>query len=307
MPHNSETIKAIIKTFVEENIDSSISIRENFGEHFLANKAIFEIESYLVELRNLYQVNERIDTSITSKNIMDSIDGRNFKNAFTPFNYEYNFLFHLAGNYNKTKSLNTLINSFINEYKEHFTLADIVITASGATRCKTNIRFALNNLRDSGLVISKDKNDKRSWSPSLIGLVVLLNSRFCTLPSPADASKEITLSQYIQKLDNKTFEFADRNQLQFSISQIKQPGYIYNFLTWQNEIALDIEEKKVLDDLLNKFVDFTQDGLKVTENGVIQTDTFNERSKKFHKDLFYVQDNNPVLLSKLFNHFRTKN
>lgn len=64
MINDSEQVKAIIKTFVEEHSKESTTVHSKSGEQFLANKAIFELESYLVRLRNDYKINARIDTSI---------------------------------------------------------------------------------------------------------------------------------------------------------------------------------------------------------------------------------------------------
>ena len=38
MTYTPKIVKAILKTFIEENIDDSVSVNENNGEWFLANK-----------------------------------------------------------------------------------------------------------------------------------------------------------------------------------------------------------------------------------------------------------------------------
>jgi|GEM_PF-2845718 len=305
MTNDSKIVKDIIKTFVEEHSKESTTVHSKSGEQFLANKAIFELESYLVRLRNDYKINARIDTSIFSQNILAHFSSVDAGNAFSSIHYEYNFLHHLAASYAPKKDLHTLIDEFITKFKEQFTLADIVLTATGATRCKTNIRFALNNLRDFGFVISKDKNDKRSWSPSVIGLVALLNIELCKPES--EKWNYYREPQRLYSLGNNKYlnpNAVGDPLLLHSISYFKQPDFLYCYLTWKREIALDESEKVLLENILDQYVEFRHEGLALSKNGVKQTDKFKELSKEFQLKLFNIQDNNPELLEKLFKHFK---
>lgn len=145
------------------------------GNSIQVNKSLYELESFLVNLRKEEGANERIDTTIEAPNILLTFEKSSVANAYTPNDYQYYLLHHLAMEYHPDKSLYNLIDSFVEKYKTGFSRSDIIITNIGATRCKTNIRFALNNLRYWGLVINHDEKKKRSWSPSLLGLVTLLN------------------------------------------------------------------------------------------------------------------------------------
>ena len=72
MTYNMNVVKKIIEIFVEENVDKNIEIYNKAGEKILTNSSIFEIECFLVELRNKLEVNERLDTTIFSNNIKSS-------------------------------------------------------------------------------------------------------------------------------------------------------------------------------------------------------------------------------------------
>lgn len=142
------------------------------------NKSIFDIETYLVKLRQDLALNNRLDTTIVSDHILQHFNSISAKDAFQSVDYQLPFLTHLAQEYEPKNDLVDLLDDFVDANKNKFNLADIVVTQSGATRCKTNVRFAVNGLRDIGLIISKDSSNKRSWSPSIMGFIVLLNIQF---------------------------------------------------------------------------------------------------------------------------------
>ncbi|MBK7967306.1 MAG: hypothetical protein IPK10_19865 [Bacteroidetes bacterium] len=66
------------------------------------------------------------------------------------------------------------INSFVYFYKEQLSFNDIKITESRLQGFLLNLRFALNDLRNLGLIIVKEKEGNRVNIPSLFGLLVLI-------------------------------------------------------------------------------------------------------------------------------------
>lgn len=309
MTYSLKTVKDIIETFVKENIDESITVEGKGGESFLANKAIFEIESFLVQLRSQFSINNRLDTSIVSKNILEKFSTVSSMGAFKPIDYQYNFLYHLATKYEPDLDLYTLVDSFIEKFKSQFILADIVITNTGATRCKTNIRFALNELRDMSLILSRNPNNKRSWSPSVIGLVALLNIHLNFPESKSWMHYKESDSLISAKGGQRNIPgfFSQDPVLMQSILMFKDPGYLYVYLSGQRDIALNEEEKNLLRSIIKDYIDFTEAGLEITGNGIKMTKAFVELSKAFQQKLFGIEKSNAALHNKLFNHFRQKN
>lgn len=308
MTYSSKTVKDIIETFVKENIDESITVEGKGGESFLANKAIFEIESFLVQLRSQYNINSRLDTSIVSKNILEKFSNVSSLDAFKPIDYQYNFLYHLAAEYSSNLDLYSLIDSFINKFKSQFRLADIVITNTGATRCKTNIRFALNELRDMSLILSRNSNNKRSWSPSVIGLVALLNIQLNFPESkswPHYKESDSLISARGGQRNIPGFFSQDPVLIQ-SILMFKDPAYLYVYLSGHRDISLNEEEKNLLRNIINDYIEFTEAGLEITQHGIKMTKAFVELSKAFQQKLFSVEKSNAALHRKLFEHFRNK-
>lgn len=304
MPYDSATLKQIIQTFVEEHKEKSTSVKGTNQSQFLANSAIFEIESFLVDLRKQNEINSRLDTTIRSASILSDFKNTNALAAHQPENFQYSFLHYLARVYTPKAELFQFIDGFVEEVKDQFVLADIVITNSGATRCKTNIRFALNTLRNFGLVLSKDADEKRSWSPSILGLVTLLNIEF-NKQDPLFRDKYRPPSQLGDSMHAAIFGYSPLDWLLLNASlQFKQPDYLYCFLNGLLDISLNTSEKQLIQKILEDFIEFTQEGLEITANGVKLTKAFKQSALAFQEKLFTQQKGNPDLQDKLFAHFR---
>lgn len=301
MSYNLKQVKEIIQEFLKGSLGYTRKVKENEYSSLDVNKAIFDIESYLVELRKEHQLNERIDTSISSHNILKHFHSIEAKDAFAPADYQLNFLYHLATNHQPDKDLYTLIDEFIEAYKEQFKLADIVITKSGATRCKTNMRFAVNDLRDLGLVLSRDAKNQRSWEPSIMGLIILLNIQL----NLAHFQKEEFFKSFNSLrpvLNNKPvgsrYEY---DPILFeSITMFKEPTYLYEFL---NEIRYEVNQQhgdaKIFEHLIDLYIDFVQKGLKITPDGIRITEDFEKQSNGFQSALFTFNSENKILYTRL--------
>lgn len=125
----------------------------------------------------------KIDYSLINDNMFNP--DINFKNLkyFKPVEYQFNLLLFLFQNYDEHKflGLRFIIDEFIDKIKENLNIKDVEVTKTGAVRCKTNIRFAIMSLRQFGLINYYDIEDKRNWSPTLLGIFIcthyLLNNR----------------------------------------------------------------------------------------------------------------------------------
>jgi hypothetical protein len=123
-------------------------------------EVIFNLSQFLSQ----YKIDNKIDhldSEIYSENIIESLQLEN-PDFFRSVDYQYNFLTFLIKNYNPTLELREYIDKFIDKFKEEFTVADIKITDTGVTRCKTNIRFAVKSLRDNNrkaIEISINRNN----------------------------------------------------------------------------------------------------------------------------------------------------
>lgn len=172
-----QKVKDQIGEFFEKAQRATI-IEETKGEVFYFNKDLFELERRLFELKRKYDVNTRLDASIYSENIVKSFEQN--KKAFASHDYTMAFLIHLCYQpEHNAEDLFQIIRSFINRTKEKFSYQDIIVTRSGATRCVTNIRFALHELRELGLVFNAElsgNETKRIVLPTPIGYLISLHA-----------------------------------------------------------------------------------------------------------------------------------
>ena len=101
-----------------------------------------------------------LDNRIRSNSVLESFLGKQKeRKAFSAIDYQYYFLMFVFKNQYRINAGNLLENEvildFINHIKEEsFTYKDIERTDSGATRCNTNLRFAMDALRKLGLINS---------------------------------------------------------------------------------------------------------------------------------------------------------
>ena len=155
-----ELIKTIDKFEVEsEKIEYYIQILK------INHKAQSFIDKYSLP---------KIDYSLVNDDMFKS--NTNYKNLkyFKPVEYQFNLLLFLFQNYDEHKflGLRFIIDEFIDKIKYKFNIKDVEITKTGAVRCKTNIRFAIMSLRQFGLINYYDIEDKRNWSPTLLGIFI---------------------------------------------------------------------------------------------------------------------------------------
>ena len=308
MNESADTIKYLIKQFIDEVADNTIILadgKKNVGSR--VNKFVFDLESFFIKLRREYKLNDRIDTSILSNSILQNFSSIAAKDAYRAVDYQFNFLQLLAREYLPELDLFKLIDIFIEKFKSEFTLADIVVTASGATRCKTNLRFALNDLRDLGFVISKDVNEKRSFSPSIMGLVVLLNIRiyendFSTMPGYKNYNSLSPISSFGRSLPSF---YSYDPILIASLNRLETADHLYDYLHKHERVSLNSEEKKVLNEIIAIYLEFINENLEITYSGIKAGNSFKEKTKVFQKKIFSYELNNSKFHSMLFKHFRS--
>lgn len=97
---------------------------------------------------------------------------------FTKTDYQYYLLVFLLIYFCEMKdeklTLHQIIDKFVDLHKEHsLSYKDIKLTATGVTRCKTNLRFAFEALKEMGLVKLYHREEKeKSWMLTYLGFMV---------------------------------------------------------------------------------------------------------------------------------------
>ncbi|RPI19836.1 MAG: hypothetical protein EHM58_00140 [Ignavibacteriae bacterium] len=214
-------------------------------KHFLM-QSLYLLETNIDKIKNDYKLH-KLNNSVSSVSIKKSflrnlptlnVNDENtyqFKEYFNSVEYQYWFLVFLLLNNQKIRENNTdlhkVIDDFIERIKdESFNYEDIVMTKSGATRCKTNLRFTVNSLRDAGLLSRHDRNNKRSWSLSYIGLFVALS--ICLHP---DQRRNNPFAKKIHKLNIDNWIFDVDPELNCRIQKLSSIEY-FNSLVIQLEL-----------------------------------------------------------------------
>jgi hypothetical protein len=234
-----EIMKTLFSEFLLESQGKSIHNKDAKDPKIL-NSQVFEFQSFMAAKLEKIDLNLRINPSIISTEITDS-----FKRSDQPISAnEYCLSFFDFLNYKKKEKLELfeLIDQFIQAHLSELTWRDIVITATGATRCKTNIRFALDQLRGIGLIKHLDENNKRSFTPSIVGELVYYHWRK-SLDSVNINAKNSTENAahdiYIKKSDfSKLHSFF--NQL-YDLKEDKGGRMIKEFLDSKINLKVDKE------------------------------------------------------------------
>ena len=124
-----------------------------------------------------HHVNTKLDTTHSSENILDSFSIKHV-DAFTSNDYSFAFLIHLCHQKeHDAEDLFQMIHEFIISAMDKLSYKDIMITKSGVTRCFTNTRFALRELRRFGLIYNEVENKyvtNRIVLPTPIGYLISL-------------------------------------------------------------------------------------------------------------------------------------
>lgn len=164
----SNNIQSHINTlFTLENlVKQKDSMSNNEKMKFL--KELYAFESYLNTFKSQLKL-PQIDNQYFSESIIRSFDREIpaeehrtkrtyvFDDYFRAIDYQYYLMGYLLLENNQLNPgmlmLHQIITNFVNRVKEDsLKYEDIIRTPSGATRCQTNLRFAMQCLRDAGLI-----------------------------------------------------------------------------------------------------------------------------------------------------------
>jgi hypothetical protein len=292
--HTLAEIKVILEKFIEENKGSSINLKIGKNKKDISvNRNIFEVECFLNELIEKNKINEKLNATIYSKGILNRFNSTSYDSSFKQTDYQWPFLFFILNNYSKSKSLYHFIDEFVEKHKEYFSVSDIVTTKTGATRCKTSIRFALNNLRNLGLIFDKDNEGKRSWMPSIFGLITVINynSQNNNLFEPNIRSPEqLTHINSPSMYDEKLLAF---------IKSEKESELFYLLIKKLEHITLSQEETNSINQIVNDYYKFIDEAFSIEKNGITRTSKFKDAKKVFDQRMVTFNEKNSRVIESL--------
>lgn len=236
-------IELILNNYHEEDAKDKIEL----------TKLFYEIERELALVKkplNLPNLNSYIDTDSVIKSFKstpinkDIFDKDNF--TYDDFHrqndYQYWLLIFLLLKNNNIRenklTLYEIIEEFVGRVKNtSFTWRDIELTGSGATRCRTNIRFAYDDLKKAGLVNLYDRQHKNSWTLTYLGFFIAAS--FCL--NPVDKNKS-PFSKTITRFYQSTFYFRMNKFIWERIDKLTQPAYFNSLVKYLNLENLGLKE-----------------------------------------------------------------
>lgn len=268
MAFHIEDIKKFIDEYFKDNKSDIKVINSKIKtEKIIVSKDLYILQNQLEEIASEQGVNIRLNPSVFSEGILASID-KSADNHFKAVDYQYNLFYHLTLNYDLNISLFEYINSFVNSYKKQLSFNDIKITESGATRIFTNLRFALNDLRNLGLIHRKGKEGNRVNIPTLFGLLVLIyllnNDEYFNKKTIYKTPLELKLKNYSS--DYYPSYFTYDNILINAIKRIKEVDIMEILGSLPNEI--DDKSKEIIREISNRYSTFVLSFLEISAEGI---------------------------------------
>ena len=145
------------------------------------------------------------------------------KSHFRPNDYQYWLLVFLLLRHNDIMSgsltLYQIIDDFVSRGKDaSFGWPDIELTKSGATRCKTNLRFTFFHLKSIGLVNLYDPSHKDSWTLTFLGFFVAAS--ICM--EPFDSNRD-PLSNHITRSNESSYYHRINSKILNRIHWLTEP------------------------------------------------------------------------------------
>lgn len=241
-------------SLILKNLLSNSRYPDDVTKHRMMN-VIYSIENKLHQMEQNHQLHH-LDNSIISDSVVDSFsreiplksqnekskeDGTfEFRNYLRGLDYQYWLLIYLLLKNNEILKgkiiLHKIIDMFIGRIKdESFQYEDIKITSSGATRCKTNLRFAINSLRKAGLVNYVDERYKQSWTLTYLGYFTAAS--FLNDPDP---NRPRVFSKKILRIRESGWYFTLDPVIKNRIYQLASPDNFLRLIHYLEMDSLDL-------------------------------------------------------------------
>jgi hypothetical protein len=292
----SEIERQLEKLLLEKSKSGKTIAGENLG----LSQAVYEFEHITRQLMAGNRRQPRYDASLFSENIRQSF-GKAHPNQFhRPVDYQYPYLIWLFDHYQEGKALHQFVQEFFNSIKDHLNYPDILITSTGVTRCKTNLRLSMNALRDIGILMQQDSKGKRSFGLSAVGLLVVALLKFKIEDRMSAFTSNVTLQE--------PGEFTDRyldERIIGAIHELRTEKGFRTLLSRIHEAVLDKKEEEILRNYSTEFAEALLGNLILKKSGV------KEREKEKLVILRFVRNYESskefsVIKNKLQNHFTKK-
>lgn len=227
---------------------------------------IYQVESDLTSIKTKLNL-PKLNPYITSNSVLNSFkrvdeykdlfeqENITFNNYFRQNDYQYWLSIFLLMKYNeiieKRLSLFEIIDLFLERIKDKsLNLEDIELTDSGATRCKTTLRFTIYDLKNIGLLNIYDAEHNKSWTLSFFGFFVAAS--FCL--DPIDNERK-PLSSKITRFNQSTWYFKINKHIWERINQLTTHNYWAQLIGRITRDNLTLENLKSGPEIFKEYLD----------------------------------------------------
>ena len=251
-------IELIINNYHDEDAKDKIELLNLF---YQVEKELASVKEQL----SLPYINSSISSASVIKSIIETPSNRNvilrdeitYDEYFRQNDYQYWLLIFLLLKNNSIREMNLTLYEIIDEFidrvkNESFTWKDIEFTGSGATRCKTNIRFAYDDLKKVGLVNLYDKVHKKSWTLTFIGFFVAASYCF----EPVDQNKT-PFTKNITRFYQSTYYFRLNPFIWERIEKLSKPDYFLNLVYKLNLESLGLKELETGPEIFGTYFNYS--------------------------------------------------
>lgn len=262
-----EYLKETVALFAEQATSMGLTSygKDNIPE--IISSDVYDFMQFLEEQLLAKHLVHRFNYDIQSNSITDSLKDKTYPEAFKSNQFLLPFLHHLAiqGGELSAEDLDDFMLSFLQKHAELLSIYDVVVSKTGATRALTNIRFAVNTLREFHFIESRTATNKRSLSPTIIGMLSLI---FLKLSADEDLTNDKTILTEGFKSNNKPCFYW---QVPWAIT--KSPESLIGLLNRFIISDPDLLEMDKIKKLITEFCSFICEYVKVNEQqGIVTLD-----------------------------------
>lgn len=303
MENHKQALPEELKKQLKEYFHSQVKHGHVRGEYNISIwKAFYELEEHVHNLRHDFDSQVQFDHTLSSPNVVSSFDYCEPSQFHRPLDYQYPYLFWLFDHYKEGAPLIGLINSFFNSIKDKLNYPDIVLTETGVTRCKTNLRLCTNTLREWGILLRTDDKNKRSFGLSSFGMLLIAYLKFEAKSDPfSTLNPHFTLQS-----PGKFSKISIDSRIVDAYYHLKRKEGFDSLLDKIKVLDLTAEERKAFVKYKDQFIDLFLESIQLRKSGIKQTEKDQaviskfvqktERSKEFK-----------MIKEKLQNYFTAKN
>ena len=282
---------------IQDFVDShDLKGREYKHENLGISEAVLKLETFINSIRWNNGTITRYDVTLASKSILESFRHIKPEQFHRPVDYQYAFLYWLFENYDDALTLADHIDGFFFASNRYLNYPDILMTKTGATRCKTNLRLCIFALREWGILLRTDNKDKRAFNLSPFGMLLMFYLHFESKSDPYQSLSNpgVYINRSIDdRIANAYYKLRTKSGLESLLSHIK-------------DLDLTKEEKTALAKYSEQFIEVFFNYLQVRKSGVKQTKQDREIVAEFVRKTARNREFK-IIQEKLMNYFTNRN